>query len=355
MKLTKHLFILVFVMLLTTSVDGQIGGRYLYEFLSLDNSARITGLGGSAIAVKDGDAALAFRNPASLDSSAHGAITFQHNFYLSDIQSGYFGYAHRIGDSRYTLHAGVLYVDYGSFDQTDILGDITGEFDAGEQAYVVGMASQLNENYSVGVNIKYISSRLEAYKSTAISGDLSGMYYNPESRFAASIVINNIGGVLTQYTDVTNGELPLSIQVGISKRLKHLPFRYSIIAHHLDEWNIAYDDPAQRDNNILFGSEDNGDEGPGFADKLFRHIIFNGEFLFGKKENFKVRLGYNYLRRKELNLDSQFTLSGFSLGVGFKVNRFRLDYGYGGYHYSNGAHFLGISTQLSEFSGKRKL
>jgi len=355
MKLTKHYFLLGALVLMTLNSNGQIGGQYLYEFLSLDNSARITGLGGSAIAVKDGDAALAFRNPASLDSSAHGALTFQHNFYLSDIQSGYFGYAHRLKDTRYTLHAGVLYVNYGSFDETDVLGDVIGEFDAGEQAYTLGFASQLNENYSVGVNIKYISSRFEAFKSTAISGDLSGMYYHPQSRFTASLVINNIGGVLSQYTDQTEGDLPLSIQIGLSKRLKHLPFRYSIIVHHLDEWNIAYDDPNQQDNNILFGSDDSGDDGPGFADILFRHIIFNGEFLFGKKENFRVRLGYNYLRRKELNLESQFTLSGFSLGVGFKVNRFKLDYGYGGYHYSNGAHFLGISTQLSEFSGKRRM
>ena len=352
MKKTLLLLLLSFIL---QSGHSQIGGRYFYEFLRLDNSARITALGGSLITVKDDDLALGFRNPSSLGEENHGAITFQHNFYLSDIQSGYVGYAHHLKDTRYTLHAGVLYVDYGTFDETNTLGDIVGEFDAGEQAYTVGFASQLNENYSVGVNLKYISSRFEAFKSTALAGDISGMYVNPEARFTASIVVNNIGGVLSHYTETTTAELPTSIQIGVSKRLKHLPFRYSIIAHHLQEWNIAYDDPNDRVESFFGDASNVADESPGFADILFRHLILNGEFLFGKKENFKLRFAYNHLRRRELGLEDRFTFSGFSLGVGFKINRFKIDYGYGGYHYSNGAHFLGISTALSEFDGKREM
>ena len=345
---------LALAMMATIPLQSQIGGRYVYEFLRLDNSARITALGGNLITVKDDDLNLAFRNPAALNEANHGAITFNHNFYLSDIQNGYVGYAHHITDTRYTLHAGVLYVNYGDFDEADVLGNITGTFQAAEQAYTVGFSSQLNEHYSVGANLKFVSSRYEAFSSLALAGDLSGMYYDPESRFTASIVINNIGGVLSDFTETTQADLPLSIQVGISKRLRHLPFRYSIILHHLDEWNIAYDDPTANNDTFLFG-ESNDDESPGFADILFRHIIFNGEFLFGAKENFKLRLGYNYLRRAELGLEDRFTLSGFSFGVGFKINRFKLDYGYGGYHFANGAHHLGISTSLSEFSGKREI
>lgn len=355
MKKTKYYLLALLAFGIGLQSHAQIGGRYLFEFLRLDNSARITALGGNLITVKDDDIALALKNPASLDSTNHGSITFQHNFYLSDIQSGYVGYGHHLANTRYTLHAGIQYVNYGDFKETDVIGNVTGDFDAGEQAYVIGLGSQLNENYSVGINLKYVNSRLEAYTASAFAVDIAGMYVHPKSRFSASLVINNIGTVLQQYTEQTEGELPLFIQLGISKRLKHLPFRYSIIFHHLDEWNIAYDDPNVSDNTVLFGEEDSGDDGPGFADVLFRHIIFNGEFLFGKKENLRLRVGYNHLRRRELNLEDRFTLSGFSLGVGFKVNRFKIDYGYSGYHYSNGAHFFGISTALSEFNGKRKI
>ena len=64
----------------------------------------------------------------------HGSITFNHNFFLGDLSGGYVSYAHAINNSGYTVHGGVHYVSYGDFDQTNVLGDVTGTFKAGEQA-----------------------------------------------------------------------------------------------------------------------------------------------------------------------------------------------------------------------------
>ena len=61
LKLTLALIVLVLPL-----TQAQIGGQHYYEFLNVSNSARITALGGSAIAVKDADAALGYFNPSSL-------------------------------------------------------------------------------------------------------------------------------------------------------------------------------------------------------------------------------------------------------------------------------------------------
>ena len=86
-KILPLLFTLFFVL---DKTDAQVGGDHIYEFLNLSNSARVTGLAGNLITVKDDDVALAYSNPSLLNSKMHQALTFNYNFHLSDISNGYF-------------------------------------------------------------------------------------------------------------------------------------------------------------------------------------------------------------------------------------------------------------------------
>ena len=54
---------------ISLTAQAPIGGEHVYEFLNLSQSARVTGLGGHLITVKDDDVALAFGNPAVLNPS----------------------------------------------------------------------------------------------------------------------------------------------------------------------------------------------------------------------------------------------------------------------------------------------
>jgi hypothetical protein len=137
------------------------------------------------------------------------------------------------------------------------------------------------------------------------------------------------------------------MQLGISKKLRYLPFRFSIIYQHLNRWNILYDDPEEEQDIPFFGEETKS--GNQFLDNLARHFVINGEFLFGKTESFRVRLGYNHLQRKELSISNLRSLSGFSFGFGIKISRFRFDYGRSFTHLGAGNNHLSISTDLREF------
>jgi hypothetical protein len=103
------------------------------------------------------------------------------------------------------------------------------------------------------------------------------------------------------------------------------------------------------DETLPFVEDANQDSGSPFLDNLFRHLIFNGEFLFGATENFRIRLGYNHLRKSELSVRNYRSLAGFTAGMGVKVSRFRIDAGYGAYHLAGGVFHLGIGTNLKEF------
>lgn len=331
------------------SLIGQVvGGNNVYEFLNLSPSARITGLGGNLITVRDDDVNLAFHNPASLNPEMHQQIGFSHNFHLADIGGGYAAYGHFVEKWNTTLHGGIQYLSYGKFDGTDVTGQLNGEFNAAEYAITVGAGRELYERVSVGANLKFITSQFESYNSAGIAGDLAAMFHDTSRQLNISLVFKNIGGQLTTYTDGNREPIPFEMQAGISKRLRYLPFRFSIIYRYLDRWNITYDDPNSEEDIFFFGDETSSNDNS-FLDNFARHFVFNGEFLFGRKDNFRLRLGYNHLQRKELSVRNLRSMAGFSMGVGFKINRFRVEYGRSVMHLGAGVNHFSISTNIKEF------
>ena len=348
--------ILLSILMVSTwlSADCQInGGDHIYEFLNLSSWARVTGLGGNLIAVRDDDVALAYANPSLLNPSMGGALTFQHSFLFDGIAHGYVGFGHYFKDNDWTGQVGIQYLNYRDFAETDEIGNVIGSFDAGETAITFGAGKELYERISVGANVKVISSSFENYGSWGLVGDLAVTFHDTASRLNVTLVAKNIGTQLSTYTDGNREPIPFEMQLGVSKRLRYLPFRVSVVYHNLQKWNLLYDDPNTSDQGIFFDANaSNG--GNDFFDNLFRHIIFGGEFLFGKRDNFRVRLGYNHLKKKELSVKSIRSLTGFSFGVGFKINRFRLDYGQSFHHLGGRLNHIGISTNFADFKKKKK-
>lgn len=325
------------------------GGQQVFQFMTLSPSARITALG-AQIAVKDEDLSFAAANPAALNPAMDGRLVFQHNFFLTDMQHGYVAYAHDLPKLGFTVQAGLQYMNYGDIKRADEYGNITGKIPASETALTLGGARLLTDRISLGLNVRLGFSTLDTYKASALATDLGLMYADTSSRLSAAIVLRNAGVQLSTYNDLKE-DLPFDLQIGISKRLKYLPFRFSVVAHHLHQWNIRYNDPNLKEDDILQigDSEPSDKSGNNGVDNFFRHLIFNGEFLLGRNEVFQIRFAYNHLRKKELSVRNYRSMAGFSGGVGIKINRFRIDAGYAAYHLAGGVFHLGIGTNLKEF------
>ena len=352
--MTKYLLPFLFLGVIFQLPAQPIGGDNIYEFLNSSQSARVTALGGNLITVRDDDVNLAFQNPAALNPEMTGALAFNHNFRLADIRNGYFAYGHYIKKWDMTFHGGIHYINYGDFIRTNEVGDTEGTFDAAEQAFTIGAGKQLFERMSVGANLKFVNSRLENYNSAGLVGDIAVMIHDTASRINFTLLAKNIGGQFSTYRPGNSEPIPFEMQIGISKRLQHLPFRFSIIYHNLQQWNILYDDPNSTEDSFFLG-EQTAATGNDFIDNLFRHMIFSGEFLFGKRDNFRIRFAYNHLKRKELTVRSLRSFHGFSMGVGMKINRFRIEYGRSFEHIAGGMNHFSISTSLKEFTRKKRV
>jgi hypothetical protein len=342
----------LFALFLPHILSAQImGGQSTFAFLRLSPSARVTALGGSQIAVRDDEVAFAALNPAALNPLMSGRLTFNHSFYLSDVQHGYAAYAQHWKKQNLTLHGGIQYVDYGDIKSADELGNVTGQVRANETAFTLGAARPLSERLSLGLNARFATSALAEQSASAFAADVGLLYVDTARLVTAALVLRNFGAQTNTYgAGSTRESLPSDVSLAVSKRLRYLPFRLTVIAHSLQQWNIRYDDPALRQTDFLFLGDDQPDEnGVPAVDNFFRHLIFNGEFLLGKRESFRLRFGYNHLRKRELTVRNYRSLAGFSGGVGVRVNRFRIDVGYAAYHLAGGTLHVGIGTNLRDF------
>lgn len=337
------------------SASAQVGGIAAYEFLNLPNSATVAAMGGHHIAVMDDDLTLAARNPSLLNPEMSGQVTLSHAFLPGDINNSYLAYARYRKELNTTFQAGLQYVGYGDdLVRRDLTGAELGTFSASDFAVTFGAARMIEERLSVGVNAKLIASQLAGYNSIGIGFDAALHYQDTTGRFQISLVARNFGRQLKHYDDARE-PMPFELQVGVTRELKYLPFRFGVTYRYLDRWNVLYDDPDAIDGFVLsvLGEDDAEGRGGGalLFDNLARHFVFSGELLIGKHRNLRARIGYNHGLRRELRLSDFRSGAGYSFGFAWKTRRFSIAYGRGTYHLGGGVNQLGVSISVGKGAG----
>jgi len=341
--------VLLFLVFIGLQSEGQIGGNSVYKFLNLTSSSRAAAMGGSFLAVNDGDITQALFNPSLINSEMDNNLALSFVDYFTGINYGFASYGksfNKIGTYVGTMQ----YLNYGQFTYADETGQTYGTFSANEFAANVGWGRALDSLFTIGANLKVIYSSLEDYKSYGLAVDVAGTYYNPKSMFTASLIFRNIGTQIKPYRSSNTEALPFEINLGISQRLKHLPFRYSVLLTNLQKWDLTYFDPNDPDNKVdpITGEIQKKGEFTDFAQKAMRHVVIGGEFVPSKV--FSIRFGYNYQRRQELGNYNKMAMVGFSWGIGLKISKFQIDYSRATYHLNGSPNFITIRTNLSEFS-----
>jgi len=331
-------------------VFSQTGGDNTYEFLNLTSSARIAAMGGNTLAIKDNDINLALSNPSLITKPMHNNLSLSFVDYYTDVNYGYATYSRSFKEIGNFL-ASMQYINYGKFIYADETGQQQGNFNVSEYAMNIGWGRPLDSLFSIGANFKMIYSALESYNSFGLGVDVAGTYHNSKNNLTVSLIFRNIGTQLTAYRDGNTEPLPFEMLLAMSKRLAHLPFRYSIIYTHIEKWDLTYNDPNDLSNIDPITQEpipENKFED--FADKLMRHFVIGGELMPFK--NFSFRFGYNYHRRQEMKVSTKKGTVGFSWGIGFRIKQFQFNYSRAAYHLAGSPNFITISTNLSGFSRK---
>jgi hypothetical protein len=321
-----------------------MAGSHVYSFLSIPVSPRSASLGGSAIAINDGDISLANENPALFSEETDGKFTIEYINYISDINFGYTSYSKHLKEIG-TIGIGLQYFSGGEFIETDVNGYKYGNIGMSEFALNLSYAKAFGDNFSIGATIKPIYSHMAQYTSFGLVMDMGASYTSKDRLFTVSTVFKNMGMQITSYID-EKSSVPFDIQAGASIKLAHAPFRFSIVAHNIETPKLTYlqtnyVEPTNVDKNT------EQQEDIKIMNEVMKHMIFGVEFVPSK--NFFIRLGYNYQRQDELMLSSKPGITGFSWGFGLKISKLHISYANVRYHLASASNHFTITTNLNDF------
>jgi Uncharacterised protein family (UPF0164) len=319
----------IFTALLAMASLSAQQGQTAYQFLNIPASARQTALGGNIVALRDKDPNMAEANPALNNLLSTDQLSANFSLHLGDAKFGTLAYTKDLKHGH-LINVHARYLDYGQLDRTDEFGNTTGKFSAYDAAVGLGYTYQFEENWSIGVNGKFVSSGIDTYKSMAAAMDLGFSSYNPEESFCMGLVFKNIGRQIKTFNGTVEN-MPFHIDFGVSQKLEKFPATISIGIHDLQRFNIS--------QNLNKKGEEIG-----FLTKAVQHLNIGAEFFPDKP--FNLRIGYNVRRGTELTVLDQTSFAGLSAGFGFKTEGFSIDYAYARMHNAANINQLGLTFEL---------
>ncbi len=324
---------------------SQTGGAHAFAFLDLTYNARAAALGNDFISIKDQDINLGMANASLLNPKMIGQMSFNQALLSGGINYGQAAYGLKLKEG--VFGASVRYVSYGNFTRTEVNGTSAGTFSPFECILRGAYGKQLNPRISVGGALNLIASQLENYNAFGASVDLSGTFTDKNDNLLVTALVKNAGIQFNNYVSKENDALPVEFQLAASYKLNHAPFRFSLLAHHLNRWDITYYDPTLKPTVDALTGDTIPVKYAGFGEKLAQHFTYQVEILISK--NLHLRTGFDYHRRQEMKLTDRPGLSGFTMGIGMYFKKFSLDYGFSITSRAGFNNMLTFSSNLSQW------
>ena len=335
----KFFSVIFFLSNFFISSSQTLGGAAAYNFLKLPSNSLLTAFGGVNTSYKTNEVGLTANNPSLLSSGVNGQLHTSFTSFLAGIKTYSMTGAYDYKNINTTLGGHIYFVDYGSIPQTDAAGNISGNFRPVDFVIQFSAAKQYLQKWNYGATLKFISSSYQQYKSNAVAFDIGVLYSDTSAGLSLSLLAKNMGFQLKSYTDEKE-DLPFDLQIGVTKKLADAPFSFSVTAQHTHQFNILY-------NDTLYNSTNGFTAGISSLNKLLTHFVVASNIYLGN--NLEAILGYNHLRRTELNIGSDGNgLSGFSAGLRIKFQKLQILYARSNYQRNIGYNQLGLTLHLNK-------
>lgn len=340
----RKLTLLILLLSSFIARSQTLGGNSVFNFLKYSNTPQLTALGGINISQQTNDIGLSFHNPALLRESMHTQTNVSFSSFSKAVRNYHVLSGYTVEKIKTNFALGVNYFNYGATAQTDAAGNILGEFKPADYVVQASASRKYLQKWYYGASLKFAFSSYGPYRSSGMALDAGISYADTSRLLQASLVIKNMGVQLKAYDGTIRSDMPFDLQIGVAKRLAKAPIQFSLTLHHLHRFNIRYSDSAYNNENGF--NEDNGKGS--FADRALRHVVFATQFFISDK--IEISAGYNYLRRKELNIGNAGNgLNGFSFGAGVIVKKIQIRYARSYYQANQANNQLGISISFKSF------
>ncbi len=287
-------------------------GTTAYSFLKLGTGARALSMGGAFAGLADDESAI-YYNPAGITGMTQRAVSASYMNYIAGIQSGdimfiiprgavtatqgndpYYDEEPLPPASEAAFALSLVYLNYGTIDETNASGDVIGDFGGSDLAFSLSYGRQLSEQLSLGGSGKLIYEKIDTYSSTGLAADLGLLYRFRDGRTRAGISASNLGAQLSGLTSDHKDPLPILLRAGVSHSLRGAPL------------TVSAEGVLPTDNNIY------GSIGVEFHPKL----------------PIALRAGYTSFGSNYKTGSSKDNSAGFSFGAGFMKSQVAVDYAF---------------------------
>ena len=319
------ILIRIVLFFISGNLFSQIGGTTSFSSLNQSYSARATAFGGNYISTKDGDVNLGIINPSLLNEQMNKQIGFSQQIQTGGVNSGMLCTAKNLVKIQGFGSLSLRYIDYGKMQETLENGTVIGDFTPADFILSAGYGRKIKERLSIGIQTSLLYSQYSSYYSLGFGVDFAATYTNNEKQTLLTLVVKNVGTQFKGFVSNSNTMLPAEIQMAFSHKLAHAPIRFSYLAHHLNYWDISYQNPSNSGKLDPLTGDSIKVIRANTIQKIAHHFTPQIEFLLSK--NLHLRMAFDYHRREEYKLTNRPAMAGFSFGVGMYFKRFSLDYG----------------------------
>ena len=297
-------------------------------FLLIEPGARGIAMGESYVAIAD-DATASYFNPAALAGQTKKTLNFTHMRWLpelvDDISYEFLAYAQPV-EGWGNIGLNLTLLDLGEQTRTDERGINQGTFSSYDAAISAAYGSEIADNMSVGIGMKFIRSNLAEQGAGSEQGEGIGSSFatdlgllwklSPSLTFGAAL--RNLGPKIA-FIDASQADpLPQHIVAGFAYKLLDTEFNDVLLS--MDVYKPLIADGSFASNLVkAWADESMSDE----FKEMDLHI--GGEYKYGLSARqdesfFAMRGGYSMDRDGKLNL--------WTAGVGLRYSMFQVDVAY---------------------------
>jgi hypothetical protein len=270
---------------LSGAFSGAFANETTASFLKLGSGARATGLGGAFVAVSDDVNALSY-NPAGLQNLKRNELGFTRAELVEGVSYNFLGYS--FPAAKGSIGLGVNYLGQSSIEARGANREASGKFGASDMAVNLAYGGMFTARTGLGVNLKYITSRIADETAAGWAVDAGWQYKTPVKGLGLGLAVQNLGPEM-KFID-EGSPLPLTTRIGAGYML-------------LDSVLLAFDINrriAEKKTVFCLGTE---------------YALFGGLFM---------RAGY--LKNAASGNANPADSGGLKAGFGLKFGGFHLDY-----------------------------
>lgn len=295
--------------------------------LLIGPGARAIAMGESYVAIAD-DATASYFNPAALAGQTKKLLNFTHSKLADDLSYEFLAYAQPV-EGWGNIGLNIALLNFGEQVQTGERGQILGDFSSYDVAVSAAYGSEITDNMSAGIGLKFIRSiaghsflhGVSQYWHRYFATDL-GLLWKISPTMTFGTALRNLGPVLGHGD---GSSLPRHIVAGLAYKALDTEFNDLLFSVDLYSWLIS-----PRELWSLIGVSPShtygyGDGSPAALATFASNLVnVGGEYKYGlssrQGEFFAMRGGYSLDRDGEVNL--------WTVGVGLKYNTFQVDVAY---------------------------